>query len=106
MSEFRPGQALLNKSAWDQDLECLLENGIVPKAFAKRAIDRGTVCYFDSYYFAKNKQPVFNNHKYANMEELVNKYRHMEESKINYRDFLFYIPVRVLAFEFSHEAKI
>ena len=53
MSEFKPGQALLNKSAWEVDLACLRENGIVPKMFAKKAIERGTVCYFDSYYYAK-----------------------------------------------------
>ena len=85
MSEFKPGQALLNKSAWEKDLTFLQENGIVPKAFAKRAIGRGTVCYFDSYYYSKNKEPVFNNQKYASIEALVDKYRHMDESKVNYK---------------------
>ena len=88
MSSFKPGQALLNKTAWEADLKCLHENGIVPKAFSKRAIDKGYVCYFDSYYYSKNKQPVFNNQKYESMEALVEKFRLMDESKINYRTIL------------------
>ena len=84
MSDFRAGEALLNKTAWSRDLELLDQNGITPKLFAKKAMERGSVCYFDSYYYAKNKKPQFNKTQFDSMEELVETYRNMPESQINY----------------------
>ena len=81
---FQAGQALLNRTAWETDLKLLHENGIAPKMFAKRAINSGSVCYFDSYYYSKNRTPIFHNKKYENIEELVDKFREMYEAKINY----------------------
>ena len=82
---FKAGQALLNKSAWEKDIKLLQQNGIEPKAFLKRSVERGTVGYFDPHYFAKNKSPVFNKQQYSSLQELVEKYQKMDESAINYK---------------------
>ena len=82
---FVPGTALQNKDLWSKDIAFLESQGVPVKPFAKKAIERQSVCYFNNTYYNSHQKNVrFNKKNFKNVEEIVNEYKLKPEEELNY----------------------